>query len=37
MNMKPVNKLKEGAVPTMFSTVKKMIKSISLDNKITTQ
>ena len=35
--MKQVNKLKDGAVPTIFSTVKKPLKRLSSENRITTQ
>ena len=37
MNTKPINKLKEGAVPTIFSAVKRPLKRLSLENRITTQ
>ena len=37
MNAKPGNKLKEGAVPTIFSTVKKPLERLSSENRITTQ
>ena len=37
MNAKPENKLKEGAVLTIFSTVKKPLKRLSSENRITTQ